>query len=82
MYLKVMTATEPGFDQHAIYGALTDLRRLAGLIRAKLTGASPGAKVYIRGEFSPRSPYALVLHVREDGFDPAEADPMLSSTHG
>ena len=39
MYLKVMTWTEPGMDENAIYGTLQDLRRLAGIIDAKLQDA-------------------------------------------
>jgi hypothetical protein len=31
-----------------------------------------------RTGFAANNPYALILEVREDGFDPAQADPMLS----
>jgi hypothetical protein len=76
-YLEVMTAPNAGFDDHAIHGSVSDLRRLSALIEAKLAAAHPGATLRIREEFAPDSPYALVLDVREDGFDPAAADPLL-----
>jgi hypothetical protein len=76
-YLEVMTWPEAGFDDHAIRGSLTDLARLAKLIEVKLAAARPGSSVLIREEFAADSPYALVLDLREDGFDPATADPLL-----
>jgi hypothetical protein len=76
-YLEVMTWPEAGFADHAIRGPLTDLARLAKLIEAKLATARPGSSVRIHEEFAADSPYALVLDLREDGFDPATADPLL-----
>jgi hypothetical protein len=76
-YLEVMTWPEAGFDNHAIRGTLTDLARLSALIGAKLATATPGHRVRIHEEFAPNSPYSLLLDLREDGFDPAKADPVL-----
>jgi hypothetical protein len=76
-YLEIMTWPEAGFDDHAIRGSLTDLARLAKLIEAKLVAARPGSSIRIHEEFAANSPYALVLDLREDGFDPASADPLL-----
>jgi hypothetical protein len=76
-YLEVMTWPEAGFDDHAIRGMLTDFTPLAKLVESKLAAARPGSSVLIREEFAPDSPYALVLDLREDGFDPATADPLL-----
>lgn len=81
-YLEVMTWPEAGFDAHAIRGPLADLGRLASLIEDKLAAARPGSAVRIREEFAPESPYALVLEVKEDGFDPATADPLLPADAG
>ena len=81
-YLKIMTWPEAGFDDHAIRGPLADLGRLASLIEAKLAGARPGSAVRIREEFAEDSPYALLLDVREDGFDPASADSSLPAEAG
>jgi len=76
-YLEVMTWLVAGFDNHAIRGPVADLARLAALIEAKLAIARPGYTVRIQEEFAPDSPYALVLDLREDGFDPAAADTLL-----
>jgi len=72
-----MTWPEPGFDDRAIRGPVADLARLAALIETKLATARPGSIVRIQKEFANDSPYALVLDLREDGFDPAAADPVL-----
>jgi hypothetical protein len=77
MYLKVMTWQEAGIDKNAIRGTLADITRLAGLVEAKLITAKPGSAVRIQDEFAADSPYALVLEVREDSFDPPTADPLL-----
>jgi len=78
MYLEVMTWEEAGFDDHAIRGPLSELARLAELIGTKVAATQPGSSVKIRDEFASNSPYSLVLDVREDGFDPATADPGLT----
>ena len=76
-YLQIMTWPEPGFDHHAIRGSLSDLKRLAAIVEAKLAEAHAGEVVCIWDEFAANTPYGLILEVREDGFDPAEADPLL-----
>src|SRR5947209_7796084 len=76
-YLEVMTWPEPGFDGHAIRGSLQDLLRLADLIDTKLDTALAGTSVLIRDEFSINSPYSLILELRDDEFDPSDADPQL-----
>ena len=77
-----MTWPEPGFDHLAVRGSLLDLKRLAAIVEAKVGAAKPGETICIRDEFSANTPYTLLLEVREDGFDPAEADPMLSNETG
>ena len=81
MYLK-MTWSEPGMDGNAIYGTLRDLSRLAGIIDAKLQDARPGTELRIQEDFTESSEYCLVLEVRDEGFDPASADPELSKGAG
>jgi hypothetical protein len=76
-YLEIMTWPEAGFDDHAIRGPLPELKRLATIIEMKLMAAQMGETIRIQDEFAANSPYALVLEIREDGFDPAEADPTL-----
>jgi len=77
-YLEVMTWPEAGFDNHSIHGSLKDLATLASLIDGKLLGAIAGSVIRIRDEFAAASSHTLVLDVREPGFDPASADPLLS----
>jgi hypothetical protein len=77
MYLTVTTWDEPGVDGRSIFGSLPDLARLAALIESKLTPARPGTSVRILHEFAADEAYAVILEVKEDGFDPATADPQL-----
>ncbi len=82
MYLELMTSAEPGMDDHAIFGPLEELTRLASVVEARAARLRPGMSVRIREEYAPTSPYALVLHLREDTFDPASADPCLGERAG
>jgi len=81
-YLEIMTWPEPGFDDHAIHGSLADLKRLAAIVENRLALAQAGDSVRIQDEFAANSPYELILEVRTDDFDPAEADPMLPNEAG
>ena len=75
MYLKVMTWSEAGFDADSMRGSLEDLRRLAHLIEAGVAAGQIGKSVRIQEEYATDSSFALMLDLREDGFDPASADP-------
>ncbi|HJQ10780.1 MAG TPA: hypothetical protein VJ840_07085 [Gemmatimonadaceae bacterium] len=72
--LEIMTYPEAGFDSHAIRGSLTALTHLAELVEQRLALAEPGDQIKIREDYAPASPFALLLDVRPDGFDPAAAD--------
>jgi len=72
--LEIMTYPEAGFDSHAIRGSLPALTHLAELVEQKLAVAEAGEQIKIREDFAVGSPFALVLDVRADGFDPAAAD--------
>jgi hypothetical protein len=78
-YLEIMTWPDPGMDGHAIHGSLSDLRRLAEIIDAKVDVASSGARITIRDEYAANAEFSLVLEMREDDFDPASADAGLVS---
>ncbi len=82
MYLEIMTWPTPGFDEHAVRGPLPDLARLAELIGTRISQAGPGTILRIQQEFAADSPYALALDIREEGFDPAIADPLLAGRAG
>jgi hypothetical protein len=77
MYLKVMTASEPGIDRDAVYGAVEDLRQLASLVETKLKNTRAGSVLRIQEEFTPDCEYSLLLDVRDESFDPGSADPEL-----
>jgi hypothetical protein len=81
-YLEIMTWREAGFDDHSIHGPLPELRRLGEIVEGKLIAAQPSTTIVIQNEFSANSPYALILEIRKDNFDPAEADPALSEGTG
>lgn len=72
--LEIMTYPDAGFDGHSIRGSLAALTHLAELVEQKLIAAEPGEQIKIREDFAPASPFALLLDVRADGFDPAAAD--------
>jgi len=72
--LEIMTYPDAGFDSHAIRGSLPALTHLAELVEQRLVLAEPGEQIKIREDFAPGSPFALLLDVRPDGFDPAAAD--------
>jgi hypothetical protein len=76
-YLEIMMWPEPGLDDHAIHGSLADLKRLANIVENRLAVVQEGDSVRIQDEFAANTPYALVLEVRKDDFDPADADLML-----
>ncbi len=80
--MEIMTWPEPGFDDHAIYGSLTDLKRLAAIVGGKLASAQPGTTIRIQDEFAANTPYALILEIHEDGFDPSQADSNLPKMAG
>ena len=78
MYLKVETAESPEIDDRSIRGSLSDLLRLRDLVTAQLKQARPGTSFIVGFEYSRSVTYPLHFEVREDGFDPASADPRLS----
>jgi hypothetical protein len=76
-YLEIMTWPEARFDDHAIRGPLEDLARLAKLIEAKVDTMCPGSTLQIREEFAAHNPYAVLLEMRQNLFEPVTADTQL-----
>jgi hypothetical protein len=72
--LQVMTWPEAGFSGNAIRGSLVALAHLAELVETRLASAQAGERLRIRDEFAADSPYALVLDIRADDFDPSSTD--------
>lgn len=75
--LKIMTWPESGIDDGTIFGPLSELHRLAALIDEKLASHGAGETFVIAQEFAPASGIPLHFEIREEGFDPASADPQL-----
>jgi hypothetical protein len=78
-YLKLMTWAEAEITGDAICGTLPDFRRLAAMVGDKLNASSAGSTFTIGDEYAGGSKAALEFEVREEGFDPASADPLLPS---
>lgn len=78
MYLKIMTWPEAGIDGRSIHGTQEDIRRLAALVREKLSSARAGEVVSVCREYVADAEYRIVFRVREDSFDPAGEDPQLA----
>ena len=76
-YLKLTTWNEPQITSDAIAGTLEDFKRLSKLIKQKLENASIGDKIIIDSDYSPLNEAKLILEVKEDDFDAAEADLIL-----
>ena len=77
-YLKLMTWEEPEITNSAICGTLADFQRLATMIREKLSSSIAGSIFVLSDEYVAGSG-TIEFDVREDGFDPAGADPLLSN---
>jgi hypothetical protein len=76
--LEIMTWSQPGIDDHAIFGPLAKLAGLADIVEDRLGRARPGDRVSVRDGFAPDAPFDLVLDVRDDGFDPASAEDEIT----
>lgn len=78
LYLKLMTWEAPEITNAAICGTLSDLQRLATIVREKLSSFKAGT-VFVVGDEYGAGPGSIEFDIREDGFDPAGADPLLSN---
>ena len=77
MYLKVTTSPDCKIDRDGIHGSVAELTRFADLVAECLSDAEPSEILHVGREFAPHAEYDLVLEVKNEGFDPAEADPSL-----
>jgi hypothetical protein len=77
LYLKFLTWHESQITITDIRGTLLDFLRLADVIERQLLKSQPGHSIIIDTEYSQKNEFSLRLEVREDGFDPASADPLL-----
>ena len=79
MYLELMTWSEADITEHAICGTLSDFKRLAEMVEGKLGHCNAGDGFSIGAEYAEGSDAVIEFEVRDEGFDPASADPLLSS---
>jgi hypothetical protein len=75
MNLEVGTSHQTEITEQWIGGPLADLLRLATLIEQSAQDNVVGKCIALRSNFSPMSPYELVLDVRDEAYDPASTDP-------
>ena len=80
-FLKLLTWREAAISESAICGTLSDFRRLAAMVRSKLDSAPVGSTFNIGHEYALGSKSLIAFEVREEGFDPASADPLLSNAN-
>ncbi len=77
MYLKIATASDFGVGEDGIRGTLANLRDLGRQITEKIESAEPESTVVLTPAGASPSGYRLVVDGRQEGFDPASADPQL-----
>lgn len=77
MYLKVTTWDEPFLSEGGIFGSLLDLKRLANLVAEKLQACSAGDVFTIDTEYAGGNEARIEIVVKEEEFDPVNADPLL-----
>jgi hypothetical protein len=73
-YFEIMTWTEARIDDHAVAGTFNDLMRLAKMVDGHLIEANIGKQIRILEEYSENSKWAIILDIREYGYDPATGD--------
>jgi hypothetical protein len=78
MYLKLITQNEREITDHAICGTLADFRNLSVLAQEIISSSAPGSTFSIGDEYAAETKSTIHFEVREDDFDPADADPLLS----
>jgi hypothetical protein len=79
MNLEIGTSHQTEITEQWIGGPLVDLLRLATLIERSAQANVVGKRIALRSNFSPMSPYELILDVRDDAFDPGLADSIKSN---
>ena len=74
MYLKVVTWSSPEINQDGIYGALSNIVRLAALVRERVASCHPGNSFSIAQAFSTASSTELTLVCEPESFSPGAYD--------
>lgn len=77
MFLKILTYSEAGVNEHAIFGTPTDLQRLADIIEQKIIENGVSEIFIIGEEYTPDIEAVMVFDIKEESYDPASSDPLL-----
>ena len=78
MYLKIVTWPFPEINHDGIYGSLSDLSRLAVLVRAWANSCPIGNRYQVSQLFSAASTAELTLIMEHDGFSPGDYDAQVN----
>jgi hypothetical protein len=74
MYLKVVTWPSPEINRDGIYGTLSDIVRLAALVRERAASCNPGDSFTLAQGFSIASSTELTLVCEPECFSPGAYD--------
>lgn len=70
-YLKIMTTLKAAVDEDAISGSIEDLSKLVDIVASRLKDENIGKTIEIKEHYSSDSTWAIILDIKEYGFDPA-----------
>lgn len=76
-YLEVLTSDQPEINEHAICGTLTDIARLAEILRRKLSSAAEGDSFIVDSEYFKFNQSKMKFDILFEGVDPSTLDPLL-----
>jgi hypothetical protein len=78
LYLKLLTWETADIGEGAIYGTLSDCKRLSAIVKRKLDSSQVGSEFTIGDEYAVGTINIIQFEVCKEGFDPASAYPLLS----
>ena len=73
-----MTCENAEITEDAICGTLSNFKKLSAIVRNKLDSSLAGSKFTIGDEDGSGTQHVIKFEIRDEGFDPANADPLLS----
>lgn len=81
-YLRIETSLEPMVNGYAISGSLDDLSKLVDIVASRLKDENIGKQIEIKEHYSSESTWAIILDIRDYGFDPASLIPGVIGASG
>lgn len=79
MYLKVVTWSSPEINRHGIYGTLSDIVRLAALVRERVASCAIGDSLSLAQSFSIASSMELTLICEPESFSAGAYDMLFNA---